>query len=54
MDVNLKGAWRTLEAVVRHMVERRAGSIVLTASANGRIGNAARRSTWRPSTASWA
>lgn len=40
MDVNLKGAWRTMRSVVPHMVEQRSGSIVLTSSANGLIGNA--------------
>ena len=38
-DVNLKGVWRTLKAVVPHMLERRSGSIVLTSSVNGLIGN---------------
>ena len=35
MDVNLKGVWRTMSAVAPHMIERRAGSIVLTSSVNG-------------------
>ncbi len=38
-DVNLKGIWRTMKAVVPHMIERKAGSIVLTSSVNGVIGN---------------
>ncbi|MGK5111450.1 MULTISPECIES: mycofactocin-coupled SDR family oxidoreductase [unclassified Geodermatophilus] len=40
MDVNLKGVWRTMSAVAPHMIERRAGSIVLTSSVNGFRGNA--------------
>ncbi|RBY83667.1 SDR family mycofactocin-dependent oxidoreductase [Geodermatophilus sp. TF02-6] len=39
VDVNLKGAWRTMKAVVPHMIERRTGSIVLTSSVNGFRGN---------------
>jgi SDR family mycofactocin-dependent oxidoreductase len=39
MDVNLKGVWRTIKAVAPHMISRRAGSIVLTSSVNGLIGN---------------
>lgn len=39
MDINLKGVWRTMRAVVPTMIERRAGSIVLTSSANGLVGN---------------
>ncbi len=31
-DVNLKGHWRTMKAVAPHMIERKRGSIVLTAS----------------------
>lgn len=38
-DVNLKGVWRTLKAVAPHMLERGSGSIVLTSSVNGLIGN---------------
>ncbi|GAB92063.1 mycofactocin-coupled SDR family oxidoreductase [Gordonia rhizosphera] len=38
-DVNLKGVWRTMKAVVPHMIERKRGSIVLTSSVNGIIGN---------------
>ncbi|MFW0783482.1 mycofactocin-coupled SDR family oxidoreductase [Gordonia sp. CPCC 206044] len=38
-DVNLKGVWRTMKAVVPHMIERKRGSIVLTSSVNGVIGN---------------
>ena len=41
VDVNLKGVWRTMKAVVPHMIERRAGSIVLTSSVNGIEGNPA-------------
>ena len=39
MDVNLKGVWRTMKAVLPHMIERRTGSIVLTSSVNGLRGN---------------
>lgn len=38
-DVNLKGVWRTMKAVVPHMIEHKRGSIVLTSSVNGVIGN---------------
>jgi SDR family mycofactocin-dependent oxidoreductase len=38
-DVDLKGVWRTLKAVVPHMLERGSGSIVLTSSVNGLVGN---------------
>ncbi len=38
-DVNLKGHWRTMKAVAPHMIERKRGSIVLTASVNSIIGN---------------
>ncbi|MXP24256.1 mycofactocin-coupled SDR family oxidoreductase [Gordonia sp. HNM0687] len=38
-DVNLKGVWRTMKAVVPHMIENRRGSIVLTSSVNSVIGN---------------
>ncbi|MFW0795894.1 mycofactocin-coupled SDR family oxidoreductase [Gordonia sp. CPCC 205515] len=38
-DVNLKGVWRTMKAVVPHMIDRKRGSIVLTSSVNGVIGN---------------
>jgi SDR family mycofactocin-dependent oxidoreductase len=34
LDVNLTGVWRSVRAVVPHMIERRSGSIVLTASQN--------------------
>ncbi|MEU1955997.1 mycofactocin-coupled SDR family oxidoreductase [Nocardia rhamnosiphila] len=40
IDVNLTGVWRTMRAVIPHMVERREGSIVLTSSTNGLVGNA--------------
>ena len=39
MDVNLKGVWRTMKAVLPHMIERRSGSVVLTSSVNGLRGN---------------
>ncbi|MEU9823270.1 mycofactocin-coupled SDR family oxidoreductase [Pseudonocardia alni] len=32
VDIDLNGVWRTVKAVAPHLVERRAGSIVLTAS----------------------
>lgn len=35
IDVNLSGVWRSVKAVAPHMIERRAGSIVITASVNG-------------------
>ena len=35
VDVNLKGAWLTSRAVVPHMIERRGGKIVFTASIGG-------------------
>lgn len=35
LDVNLTGAWQSVRAVARHMIERREGSIVFTASVNG-------------------
>jgi NAD(P)-dependent dehydrogenase (short-subunit alcohol dehydrogenase family) len=34
LDVNLTGAWRTAKAIAPHMIERRSGSIVMTASVN--------------------
>jgi NAD(P)-dependent dehydrogenase (short-subunit alcohol dehydrogenase family) len=34
LDVNLSGVWRSAKAVTPHMIERGAGSIVLTASSN--------------------
>jgi SDR family mycofactocin-dependent oxidoreductase len=34
IDINLSGVWRTAKAVLPHMMSRRAGSIVLTASIN--------------------
>lgn len=34
IDVNLTGNWRSARAVAPHMMERRSGSIVFTASAN--------------------
>jgi SDR family mycofactocin-dependent oxidoreductase len=41
MDVNAKGVWHTIKAVVPHMVERRDGSIVVIASINGLEGSPA-------------
>lgn len=35
LDINLTGAWRTVKAVVPHMIEQKRGSIVLTSSVNG-------------------
>ncbi|MEX2550562.1 MAG: SDR family NAD(P)-dependent oxidoreductase [Nitriliruptoraceae bacterium] len=35
MSVNLRGVWLTTKFVVPHMIERRAGSIVMTSSRNG-------------------
>lgn len=35
IDVNLSGVWRICKAVAPHMIERRSGAIVLTASVNG-------------------
>lgn len=35
VDVNLSGMWRSAKAVAPHMIERRSGSIVMTASING-------------------
>jgi SDR family mycofactocin-dependent oxidoreductase len=35
LDINLTGVWRSVKAVVPHMIEQRAGSIVLTSSVNG-------------------
>jgi SDR family mycofactocin-dependent oxidoreductase len=34
-DVNTAGVWRTIKAAVPHMIERRDGAIVITASVNG-------------------
>ncbi|WP_280216710.1 mycofactocin-coupled SDR family oxidoreductase [Nocardia neocaledoniensis] len=39
IDINLTGVWRTIKSVAGHMIERRSGSIVLTASVNGLLGN---------------
>lgn len=39
IDVNLTGVWRSMKAVLPHMVEQRRGSIVLTSSVNGLKGN---------------
>ncbi|MFJ8531742.1 mycofactocin-coupled SDR family oxidoreductase [Streptomyces sp. NPDC093591] len=35
LDVNLTGVWRSVKAVLPHMIERRGGSIVMTSSING-------------------
>ena len=35
LDVNLTGVWRSVKAVTPHMIERQAGSIVITSSVNG-------------------
>jgi len=35
IDVNLTGVWRSAKAVTPHMIERQAGSIVITSSING-------------------
>jgi SDR family mycofactocin-dependent oxidoreductase len=35
ISVNLSGVWRSVKAVAPHMIERQAGSIVLTSSVNG-------------------
>ncbi|GAA0257777.1 mycofactocin-coupled SDR family oxidoreductase [Cryptosporangium japonicum] len=35
LDINLTGVWRTVKAVVPHMIEQKRGSIVLTSSVNG-------------------
>ncbi|MBM7365829.1 mycofactocin-coupled SDR family oxidoreductase [Gordonia hydrophobica] len=40
-DVNLKGVWRTMKAVTPHLIERRAGSMILTSSVNSVEGNPA-------------
>ncbi|MGR6919876.1 mycofactocin-coupled SDR family oxidoreductase [[Actinomadura] parvosata] len=34
IDVNLTGVWRSVKAVLPHMIERKSGSIVITASSN--------------------
>ena len=39
MDVNLKGAYRTMKAVSRGMIQRRSGRIVNVASVVGLVGN---------------
>lgn len=41
LDVDLLGVWRSMKAVVPHMVERGSGSLVLVSSVNGLVGNAA-------------
>lgn len=35
IDTNLTGVWKSCKAVVPHMIERRQGAIVMTASVNG-------------------
>ena len=35
IGVNLTGVWKSAKAVARHMIERQAGSIVITSSTNG-------------------
>ncbi|MGO3326619.1 mycofactocin-coupled SDR family oxidoreductase [Gordonia sp. (in: high G+C Gram-positive bacteria)] len=40
-DVNLKGVWRTMKAVTPHLIERKAGSMILTSSVNSVEGNPA-------------
>ena len=35
LDVNLTGVWRSVKAVLPHMIERHSGSIVMTSSTNG-------------------
>lgn len=35
LDSNLTGVWKTLKAVIPHLMQQRRGSIVITASANG-------------------
>jgi SDR family mycofactocin-dependent oxidoreductase len=37
LDINLTGSWRTLKAAAPHLIERRAGSIILIASINGLV-----------------
>jgi SDR family mycofactocin-dependent oxidoreductase len=37
IDVNLTGNWRTARAVAPHMIERRSGAMVITASVNGLV-----------------
>jgi len=39
LDVNLKGAWLTMKAVVRGMMQRRSGRIINVASVVGLVGN---------------
>jgi SDR family mycofactocin-dependent oxidoreductase len=38
LDVNVGGVWRTIKAVAPHMIERRAGSIILISSGAARGG----------------
>ncbi|MCQ4152408.1 mycofactocin-coupled SDR family oxidoreductase [Rhodococcus qingshengii] len=40
LDVNLTGVWRSAKAIAPHMIERQAGSIVITSSINGLEGGA--------------
>jgi 3-oxoacyl-[acyl-carrier protein] reductase len=39
LDVNLKGAYRTMKAVTRGMIQRRSGRIINVASVVGMVGN---------------
>jgi len=38
IDINLTGVWRTIKAVAPQMISQNSGSIVLTASAVGKVG----------------
>jgi SDR family mycofactocin-dependent oxidoreductase len=39
IDINLSGIWRSAKAIAPHMIERRKGAIVMTASVNGLEGS---------------
>ena len=39
LDVNLKGAYRTMKVVIRGMMQRRSGRIINVASVVGMVGN---------------